>query len=64
MFFNHLKEKNQCYFTHLKNSLEYSFISLKSCLYFLIHGIYPDIFTNKGSNEILFLNSKLNKKIL
>lgn len=52
MTFKHLQDVDQSYFEHLKDSLYYCYLSLKASYYFLLHGIYPDIYTSAGSRQI------------
>ena len=60
---NHLIKVRQPYKVHFKDALYYSMLSLKASYYFFVHAIYPDIYTNHGSNTINFLNYVIKKKI-
>ncbi len=62
MIFNHLQDVNQTYFEHFRDTLCYSYLSLRACIFFLIHGIYPDIFIKSGSTTIHNINEKIIKK--
>lgn len=62
MIFEHLEDINQTYFDHLKDAIYYSFKSFQAGIYFLIHGLYPDIFTKTGSAIIFDVNSQINGK--
>lgn len=61
-YFKHLEKYNQTYLEHLADAFHYSYLSLKSCILFFIHGIYPDIFTYTGSENIGYLNNLLKHK--
>ena len=54
---NHLINRNITYFQHLRKTFYYASISFYAGFVFIIHGIYPDILENKGSNSIKKLNS-------
>lgn len=60
---SHLKEANETYFEHMKSSLGFSLRSLKACVYFTIHSIFPNSFTSSGSTEIFELSEILEKKL-
>ena len=62
MRFEHLEGINQTYFEHLKDAFYYSFCSFKASIYFLMHGIYPDIFINSGSTTIININNLIIEK--
>ena len=55
--FKHLNTIKMNYNQHFKNSIYYSFTSLKASYYFLIHSIYPDIYTTSGTNTVRKLNN-------
>ena len=59
----HLEDAKQTYFQHMKDCLKYSFISLKATVYFLVHGISPELFVTSGSEQIFELNELLEKKL-
>jgi hypothetical protein len=59
---SHLQFANQTYFEHLKDSMKYSWKSFKSCFYFFIHGIIPDVYTDAGSVEIHELDIMIQNK--
>lgn len=59
--FHHLRKVNQNYIEHFYNSLSYSLTSSKASFCFLVHAIYPDIFTTTGSNLIQNLHQELQK---
>lgn len=54
---NHLINRNITYFQHLRKTFYYASLSFYAGFVFIIHGIYPDILENKGSNSIKKLNS-------
>ena len=58
----HLQFAKQTYIGHLKDSFYYSFRSFKASFYFFIHGIFPDIYTYTGSEEIYDLNNIIIEK--
>ncbi len=62
MYFKHLEDVNQTYFEHFKDSIRYSFLCLKTCFYFLIHSIYPDLFIKSGSDQIKILHDEIQRK--
>jgi hypothetical protein len=62
MKFIHLEDVKQTYFEHFKDALYYSFASLRASIYFLIHGIYPDIFITSGSSTIFNINGQIINK--
>jgi len=62
MRFKHLEDVKQAYFEHFSDALYYSFLSLQASIYFLIHGIYPDIFIKSGSNTIFNINGQIINK--
>lgn len=62
MKFRHLQDINQTYLEHLKDSLWYSLFSLRACIVFLIHGIYPDIFETEGSDTIFHISGMIHEK--
>jgi len=60
----HLNTVNQTYIQHFQDSMFYSWCSLKSSVYFMIHGFYPDIFEQNGSKTINKLNTIIQKKYI
>ena len=48
----HLKEINMSYFQHMKCALGYAKESGKAMVYFSVHAILPDIWTDKGSEHL------------
>lgn len=44
--FRHLQVAKQTYTEHMKDSFYYGIVCLKLSIYFLIHGIYPDVLEN------------------
>lgn len=60
--FRHLEFADQGYFEHLKDSLYYSASSLKSALFFAIHGFYPDLFQHSGSDNTVKLADTIVEK--
>lgn len=63
MSFYHLLKVRQSYKAHFKDALYYSQLSLQASYYFFMHALYPDIYTNHGSNTIGFLNHIIQKKL-
>lgn len=61
--FAHLEKINQTYIQHFKDTLVYSSLSLYASCIFFIHGLYPDILVNDGSEIIFNLNSMIQKKL-
>jgi hypothetical protein len=59
----HLEDARQTYFQHMKDCLNFSFISLKAMVYFLVHGISPELFVSSGSEQIFELNELLETKL-
>ncbi len=58
IYFKHLEDVKESYFTHLKSALGISFNMLKGSIMVFIHAFYPDIFESSGSNicrEIVIL---------
>ena len=53
----HLINRDITYFQHLRKTFYYASISFYAGFAFMIHGIYPDVFGNKGSHSIKKLNS-------
>ena len=53
----HLLEKNMTYFRHLKKALYYASISFYSGFVFIIHGAYPNVLENEGSDAIKKLHT-------
>jgi hypothetical protein len=49
---NHLINRNITYFQHIKRRFYYASISFYAGFVFIIHGIYPNLLENKGSNSI------------
>jgi len=62
MRFKHLEDVKQTYFEHFRDALYYSFLSLQASVYFLIHGVYPDIFIKSGSATIFNINGQIINK--
>lgn len=62
-YYKHLYKTRQTYSLHFKHAFYYSMMSLKASYYFFIHALYPDIYTNHGSNTINFLNYIIQKNI-
>jgi len=62
MRFKHLDYIRQTYYEHFIDTIYYSFLSLQASIYFLIHGIYPDIFIKSGSTTIFNINGLINEK--
>ena len=62
MYFKHLDDVKQTYTEHFLDSFHYFFTSLKASLYFLIHGMYPDIFITSGSTQIRLLYKEIEEK--
>ena len=50
--FQHLKEIDMSYFKHMKCALGYAKESGKAVVYFSVHAIFPDIWVNKGSEQL------------
>jgi hypothetical protein len=62
---NHLEEVKMGYFTHMYHAFTYSFKSACASIIFLIHGIYPDTFTQMGyvlTKEIVTMIEDLKEK--
>ena len=49
---SHLIDRNITYFQHLQLTLYYASISFYAGFVFIIHGLYPDILENNGSDTI------------
>jgi hypothetical protein len=62
MRFKHLETVKQTYIEHFIDSVRYSYLSFKASMYFLIHAIYPDIFTSAGSVQISSLHEEIYNK--
>ena len=62
MRFKHLEDIKQTYFEHFKDAFYYSFFSFQAGIYFLIHGLYPDIFIKSGSTAIFNINGQIIEK--
>ena len=62
MYFKHLRNVNQTYIEHFIDSLHYFFMAYKASMYFLIHAIYPDVFTRAGSEQIRLLHEEIQDK--
>ena len=45
---NHLEEVKMGYFTHMYYAFSYAFKSACASVIFIVHGIYPDTFTQMG----------------
>ena len=50
--FKHLDEKNMNYAEHAKHALSLSGSCMKASLLLLVHAIYPDVFTESGTETI------------
>lgn len=61
-FFNHLNFANQSYFEHFKDSISYCGQSIKASFFFFIHSIWPDFFTQSGSQCIHQLSETIQYK--
>jgi hypothetical protein len=44
----HLEDVKMSYFTHMRHAFIYSLKSGIASIIFVIHGIYPDVFTQMG----------------
>lgn len=58
----HLEDHNQTYFQHMRDAFGFAWKSLKSSMYFLIHGLFPWSFQSNGSTHIAELNETLVRK--
>ena len=45
---NHLESVKMGYFSHMYHAFKYSLKSACASIIFVIHGIYPDVFTHMG----------------
>ena len=52
MQFTHLTDVHQTYLEHLSDAWSYALESLMASIYFLIHGLCPDMFVHNGSDTI------------
>lgn len=65
IYFKHLEDVKEDYFTHFKSALGISFNMLKGSMMVLIHAFYPNFFESSGSDicrEIVFLVDNKKKK--
>jgi hypothetical protein len=58
----HLKNAKQGYFSHLYDTINYSYYSFYAGIIFLIHGLFPCIYTSRGSSIINNLNEIIIEK--
>lgn len=61
-YFKHLNFAGQGYFCHFKAAMGYSWRSFKASCCFFIHALWPDVFQQTGSNEIINLGDELIQK--
>lgn len=61
-FFDHLIFANQSYLEHFKDSIRYCGQSLKATTFFFIHALWPDFYTQAGSNTIHDLSTTIKEK--
>lgn len=59
---NHLNFANQTYFEHFKDSITYCGKSIKASFFFFVHAIWPDLFTQSGSQCIHELSDTIKYK--
>lgn len=61
-FFNHLNFANQSYLEHFRDAISYSGQSIKAGLFFFIHALWPDLFTQSGSQCVHELSETIRLK--
>jgi hypothetical protein len=59
MFNQHLNENNVRYFKHLSHAVVLAVMSMTAGIVFLIHAVFPFVFTQTGSNLIRKIQSRL-----
>jgi len=60
--FKHLDEKNMSYFSHYIRALQFAVWSFKMYFVCIIHAVFPNIFCDTFSYEILRLAKQLEEE--
>lgn len=58
----HLKYAKQSYLLHLYDTINYSYHAFHAGIVFIIHGLFPCIYTSRGSTIIYNLNEVIIEK--
>lgn len=61
MFDQHLRENNVGYFQHLIHAVILGVMSITAGVVFLIHAVFPFVFTQTGSNLIRKIQARFFK---
>lgn len=61
-YFKHLNFAGQTYLQHFRAAMGYSWRSFKASFFFFTHALWPDIFQQTGSREIINLGDELIQK--
>lgn len=61
MFDQHLRENNVGYFKHLGHAMVLATMSMTAGIVFLIHAVFPFVFTQTGSNLIRKIQARFFK---
>jgi hypothetical protein len=59
---NHLEFVGQTYLEHFVDAMKYSYKSFKASLFFFIHALIPDLFTQSGSDCVHELSDTIKDK--